>query len=151
MRQKANSLFIQCCICNDDGSLRCHGCEDDVFCQRCFKEQHKGWLHKAHANFGSDNFAQFDFLEKLTNIDFLLRFSRFPEFQEQKISARNFNTVTLRVCFISMARTKRLTSALSQPRSVLRHYGSQIFPHLRETRTRQPRIHSSFFFQDQRL
>ena len=54
MRQKAYNLFIQCCICNDDGSLRCHGCEDDVFCQRCFKEQHKGWLHKAHANFESD-------------------------------------------------------------------------------------------------
>ncbi|KAH8555661.1 hypothetical protein BGW37DRAFT_478106 [Umbelopsis sp. PMI_123] len=31
-----------CCICNEDGTIICIDCDDDVYCNNCFKEGHQG-------------------------------------------------------------------------------------------------------------
>lgn len=29
-----------CCICNEDGEVKCLGCDDDIYCQNCWREGH---------------------------------------------------------------------------------------------------------------
>ncbi|XP_013402843.1 abscission/NoCut checkpoint regulator [Lingula anatina] len=37
-----------CCICNADASLRCYGCDGDLYCDRCFKEGHDTFAMTDH-------------------------------------------------------------------------------------------------------
>jgi len=39
-RQEEEEMAKWCCICNDNGHVKCKDCDDDVYCNRCFKEQH---------------------------------------------------------------------------------------------------------------
>lgn len=39
-KREEEEMAKWCCICNDNGHVKCRDCEDDVYCNRCFKEQH---------------------------------------------------------------------------------------------------------------
>lgn len=43
-----NDEDIWCCLCNDDANLKCLDCDEDLFCNRCYKLTHNTKENKKH-------------------------------------------------------------------------------------------------------
>lgn len=43
-----NDEDIWCCLCNDDADLKCLDCDEDLFCNRCYKLTHNTKENKKH-------------------------------------------------------------------------------------------------------
>lgn len=39
-RYTDNEIDSWCCICNEDGEVKCIGCDNDIYCQSCWSEGH---------------------------------------------------------------------------------------------------------------
>lgn len=37
-----------CCICTEDATIRCHGCDLDLYCSKCWKESHIDFQMEDH-------------------------------------------------------------------------------------------------------
>nr|VZI06160.1 unnamed protein product [Spirometra erinaceieuropaei] len=46
--EKPELDVIFCCLCAEDASIICHDCDDDEFCENCFRKSHKSRLLKKH-------------------------------------------------------------------------------------------------------
>lgn len=47
-KSKISEEDTWCCLCNDDGKLKCFDCDDDLFCTRCYKQTHNTGEYKRH-------------------------------------------------------------------------------------------------------